>query len=88
MERLARGDRAEKEVMVLEANERLVRWVVGRGRGGPGRLFEASERVVSAGKEGRRVSIYSTTLVDRKAWVGEEQIPRPRRERFCLSSAL
>ena len=70
--RLARGDKAEKEVMALEASERLVRWVVGGGRGGAGRLFEASERVVSAGKEGRRESIYSTTLVDRRAWVGEE----------------
>lgn len=55
--RVVRGVREEREVRALAVRMRVVRWGVGRGRGGVERLFEAREREVRMGKRGRRVVI-------------------------------
>jgi len=55
--RVARGEREEREVRTLAVRVRVVRWGIGRGRGGEERLFEAREREVRVGKKGRRVVI-------------------------------
>ena len=56
---VVRGVREEREVMTLAVRVRVVRWGVGRGRGGEERLFEAREREVRVGKKGRRMTIYT-----------------------------
>ncbi len=55
--RVVRGEREEREVRMLAVRVRVVRRGVGRERGREERLFEAREREVKAGKEGRRVII-------------------------------
>jgi len=48
--RVVRTVREEREVMTLAVRVRVVRWGVGRGRGGEERLFKAREREVRVGK--------------------------------------
>lgn len=50
LERFVRGDSEERVLRLLEVRLRSLRGSIGRGRGGGRRSFEASDRVVRAGK--------------------------------------